>query len=306
MVNRAVEETLIRQAPYNVHYRIIRPDGITRVIQAQGVAVTDAANRTVRMIGTAQDVTERREMELKLETLLSELAARAFELETANRDLEAFNSAVSHDLRKPLTNINGLCQVLLHKTEQTAEESQEMLRDIYSVTLQMNSLINTLLNFSRMSHCAIVRQTVGLSGMATEIAEELKKAAPERPGVFRISERVNAEGDLSLLRVVLENLLGNAWKYSARREEALIEFGMTEHEGKPAYFVRDNGAGFDMAHAEKLFAPFQRLPGAENFKGYGVGLATVERIIRRHGGRVWAEGEPGKGATFYFTLPAEG
>ena len=305
-VNKAVEETHAHQAPYNVHYRIIHPDGITRVIHAQGAAVTDAAGRTVRMIGTVQDVTEKREMEGKLESLLSELAARAFELETANRDLEAFNAAVSHDLRKPLTNINGICQALLSfYADRLDEEGHELLRDIYSSTLQMNALINTFLKFSNLSHCDIVRQTVRLSGMATQIAAELEKGSLERRAAFRIAEGVTADGDPDLLRVVLENLLGNAWKYSARKEDAVIEFGVTEDEGKPAYFVRDNGPGFDMAHAEKLFIPFHRLPGAEDFLGHGIGLSTVERIIRRHGGRVWAEGEPDRGATFYFTLKAD-
>jgi light-regulated signal transduction histidine kinase (bacteriophytochrome) len=134
------------------------------------------------------------------------------------------------------------------------------------------------------------------------VAEELRITEPGRRVEFRIADGVSVNGDTPLLRLVLENLLGNAWKYTGAREEGIIEFGTTKIDGKPAYFVRDNGAGFDMAHVHKIFLPFQRLPGAEEFKGHGIGLATVERIIRRHGGRIWAEGEPDKGATFYFTL----
>ena len=138
--------------------------------------------------------------------------------------------------------------------------------------------------------------------MAQEVATELKVAEPERRVSFNIAERVMVNGDPNLLRVVLNNLLGNAWKFTVIREEALIEFGAVQVDGKPICFVRDNGAGFDMADAEELFVPLKRLPGAEDFKGFGIGLATVARIIQRHGGRIWAEGEPDKGATFWFTL----
>ncbi|HKZ18365.1 MAG TPA: ATP-binding protein, partial [Geobacteraceae bacterium] len=143
---------------------------------------------------------------------------------------------------------------------------------------------------------------VDISATAREAASELTQAEPERRVTFRIADGMITDGDAKLLRVVLDNLLGNAWKHTVARGEAIIEFGSVEIDGRPAYFVRDNGTGFDMSDADKLFIPFQRLPGGEEFKGFGIGLATVERIIHRHGGRVWAEGEPGKGATFYFTL----
>jgi PAS domain S-box-containing protein len=303
MVNKAVRETLDRQSPYNVHYRIVRPDGITRVIHALGKAVTERSGKTVRMIGTVQDVTESKKMEEKLDKMHAELAAHAFELEASNRDLEAFNAAVSHDLRAPLTNINGICQILLNLyTDRLDDVGHAFLRDIYAATLQMSDLIKTFLKFSRLSHCAILRQTVAFSEIAAEIAAELEKGDPERHCTFGITGGIVAEGDPDLLRVVLTNLLGNAWKYSADKKDALIEFGMTEHEGKRTYFVRDNGIGFDMARAEKLFTPFHRLPNHKDFTGHGIGLATVQRIISRHGGRIWAESEPDRGATFYFTL----
>ena len=169
----------------------------------------------------------------------------------------------------------------------------------------MNELIDALLRFSSLTRSELHLKTVDFSGIANTVAAELALGEPGRRVQFRIAEGITANGDEGLLRVVLENLLGNAWKYTATQEVAVIEFGVTDIDDKAACFVRDNGTGFDMAYAEKLFIPFQRLPGAGAFKGHGIGLATVERIIRRHGGRVWAKGEPGKGACFYFTLSAD-
>jgi PAS domain S-box-containing protein len=299
----AVSETIACQSPYDVHYRIILPNGTNRIIHAQGASIADGDGKTLRIIGTVQDVTDRREMEERLEMLNTELTAHAVELAAANRDLEAFNAAVSHDLSEPLTKINSICQILLnYHADQLDKTGNEYLRGIFSSTLQMSHLINTFLNFSRSSHCAIVRQTVGLSGMATQIAADLEKASPERKRAFKIAERITARGDPDLLQVVMVNILGNAWKFTARKEDAVIEFGIMEYGGMPAYFVRDNGVGFDMGQLDRLFVPFHRLPNQDGFTGHGLGLATVQRIISSHGGRIWAEGEPGKGATFYFTL----
>jgi signal transduction histidine kinase len=169
----------------------------------------------------------------------------------------------------------------------------------------MNRLIDALLKFSSMAHVEPRRVTVDLSAMAHEVAEELKLAEPERQVTFRLPGSIVADADPDLLRVVLANLFGNAWKYTGNREEGVIEFGATEIDGKRTYFVRDNGLGFDPVEADKLFAPFQRLGTGQEIGGLGIGLATVARIIQRHGGKVWAEGEPGKGATFYFTLGSE-
>jgi PAS domain S-box-containing protein len=305
-VTKAVRETLAQKAPYNVHYRIIRPDGITRVIHAQGAAVTDGAGKPLRMIGTAQDVTGRREMEEKLEIMHSELAAHASQLEAANKELEAFNYMVAHDLRTPLSSINGFCQVIQKLFAGQNEEFKEYLQEIYEASLRMDRLIGALLVFSRVTRVKIRNEKVALGKIALEVAMGLKMSEPEHRVTFRISEGIVINGDASLLRIVIDNLLGNAWKYSGKREEAVIEFGVSETAREQIFFVRDNGTGFDNAYAEKLFIPFQRLPGSNEFKGHGIGLATVERIIRRHGGRVWAEGELGKGATFYFTLAADG
>lgn len=257
------------------------------------------------MIGTAQDVTERRVLEEQLEILHTDLAAHATELEAANIELEAFNYSVSHDLRRPLTVINSYAQVIqLLYGNKLDEQCKGYVKAIYEGTLRMNRLIDTLLEFSRVTRVDMHNEKVDLSRMADEVAIGLKVLEPERRVTFRSAAGIMADGDTNLLRVVLDNLIGNAWKYTGNREGAVIEFGVTEVDGKLACFVRDNGPGFDMAHADKLFIPFQRLPGT-SVEGHGIGLAMVERIVRRHGGRVWAEGSPDKGATIFFTLPAE-
>jgi PAS domain S-box-containing protein len=251
----------------------------------------------------ANDITERKRMENEIRALNADLAAQAIELEAANRELEAFNFTISHDLRTPLTVVRGYTQVLLEMYGcRTDEPGAGYLREIGRAARKMEDLTTTLLDFSRLSRSAITRERVDLSGIAGIVALELKVNEPQRNATFTIADGIEAEGDAQLLRVMLENLIGNAWKYTDGKEEALIEFGTAEKEGSRALFVRDNGSGFDMAHADRLFRPFQRLPGAKDVSGNGIGLATVQRIIHRHGGRVWAEGDPGKGATFYFTL----
>jgi len=225
------------------------------------------------------------------------------QLENAIKELETFSYTVSHDLRTPLTNIHGLCQVMLETwSDRFGEEFHGFIRTIYEEAQRMNQLINTLMNFSRIMGSELSPSMTNLSDMAKSIALALQQRQPERRATFRIEDGITVNGDSWLLMVVMENLLGNAWKYSGKEEIPVIEFGVAEFDGRPAYFVRDNGAGFDMAKAGKLFVPFQRLHDKAEFVGFGIGLATVQRIIQRHGGRIWAEGELDKGATFYFTL----
>jgi len=258
------------------------------------------------MLSIVNDITERKRMEEEIKRLNIDLAARAAQLEAVNTELEAFNYTVAHDLRKPLTVVNGYCQALQELCgDRLDEQCKGFLQEAYNGTWRMNRLIDALLDFSRLSHVEPHRETVDLSAMAREVAVELRLTEPGRRVTFQIADGISVDGDASLLRVVLDNLLGNAWKYSGTAAEGIIEFGTMEVDGKPACFVRDNGAGFDMANADILFAPFQRLPGAEKSLGFGIGLATVERIIHRHGGKVWAEGAPGQGATFYFTLSGD-
>jgi light-regulated signal transduction histidine kinase (bacteriophytochrome) len=201
-----------------------------------------------------------------------------------------------------LTAINGYCQVIQKLCGNNIDEQcKGYIQEMCEGTRRMNRLIDTLLDFSRITRVDMRHDEVDLSIIAEEVALGLKVSDAERQATFLIATAITACGDASLLRVVLENLIGNAWKYTVSREGAVIEFGVTEVKGKQAFFVRDNGPGFEMAFADKLFIPFQRLPGLP-VKGSGIGLATVDRIVRRHGGRVWAEGEPGTGATFLFTL----
>lgn len=250
-----------------------------------------------------RNITDRKRAEGQVKILDTYLEARAAELEAANVQLEAFNYTVSHDLRAPLTNINGYCQILMEHCRNTLDSRcQGYLGEIHKGVLRMNKLIDSLLNLSLVTRTELSRDSVNLSETARAIAAELRMREPERKTTFKIADDIIVYGDGNLLQVVLENLLGNAWKYTKKRDPAYIEFGMTDHGGKRACYVRDNGAGFDMTDAEKLFTVFQRLDDSEEYEGFGIGLATVKRIIQSHGGWVVGEGEAGKGATFYFTL----
>lgn len=290
---------------YRWQFRKIRKDGNMLWVEEIAQGVYDPKGAPNILI-VCQDITERKRAQEEIERLNANLMARAAELEDANRELETFNYAVAHDLRKPLTTVNGYCQILQELCSEMLDgQCSNYLKEAYDATWRMNQLIDTLLNFAHLTAVKLHREQVDLSTMAQVVAAELRLIEPERRVTFRLAEGISVIGDASLLRVVLENLLGNAWKYTGTQEEAIIEFGLKQRDGKQVYFVRDNGLGFDMADKDKLFLPFQRLHGTEEFAGHGIGLATVERIIRRHGGRIWAESEPGKGAAFFFTLSAD-
>ncbi len=239
------------------------------------------------------------------ETLERRVAERTAELNAANKELATFAYSVSHDLRAPLRSIRGFGQALQEDHGHRLDaEGQDYLARILAASQRMGQLIEDLLTLSRVTQSTLNREQVDLSAMARQIAAELTRQDPERSVRFTITPDLTASGDPRLLRIVLENLLGNAWKFTRSRPEARITFDETTEGDQTVYFIQDNGAGFDMAYADRLFRPFQRLHSAGEFEGTGIGLATVQRIIHRHGGRVWAEGEPGRGATFYFTLTA--
>jgi light-regulated signal transduction histidine kinase (bacteriophytochrome) len=272
------------------------------------VTTTPLLDNNGKMMGTvhvSRDITERKRDEAKIRKLNENLKISISQLAAANRELEAFSYSVSHDLRAPLRSIAGFSQALeedyAHRLD---EEGLDSLARIIAATQRMGRLIDDLLNLSRVSRAEMRHEKVNLSSLARRIADSLgKNSRPERQVEWRVDADIVVEGDEYLLHVVLDNLLRNAFKFTTKQPEAIIEFGaMEQQNGENAYYVRDNGAGFDMTYADKLFKPFQRLHTVSEFPGTGIGLATVKRIINRHGGNVWIEGEPGKGAVVFFTL----
>jgi signal transduction histidine kinase len=225
------------------------------------------------------------------------------ELQAANRELDAFTHSVAHDLRAPLRGINGMAEILFEsKLPQLDAEGQKFLRYIYDSGTRMSQLIEDLLKLSRTTRGELIRQPLDLSELVREVFRQVRGSNPDRQVDFIVADGVRVEADSRLLRAALENLLGNSWKFTGKQTAARIEFGIDGAQGAPVYFIRDNGAGFDMTYAAKLFGVFQRLHSAAEFEGTGVGLATVQRIITRHGGRIWAESAVNQGATFFFTL----
>jgi len=246
--------------------------------------------------GILTDITERKKAE-------NEIRERSAQLQAANAELEAFSYSVSHDLRAPLRAIDGFSQAFLEDYgNQVDETGKDYLRRVRAATQRMGLLIDDLLDLSRVTRAEMRREPVDLSALAHSIVTELSNAHPSRQVDLVIADGLKVEGDPRLLRLVLENLLGNAWKFTANRSHARIELQRFEEDGQTAYCVRDDGAGFDPRYAQRLFGAFQRLHTVAEFPGTGIGLATVQRIIHRHGGRVWAEGAPDAGAAFYFTL----
>lgn len=299
----ALEAHLKEGKPYDIEYRVQRKDGTLLHISDRGIALKNEKGVPFKMIGACTDITRRKNNEEKIKLLNADLKKRSLELEAINKELEAFSYSVSHDLRAPLRSIDGFSKALLEDYADTLDEQgKDFLRRVRSATQRMAQLIDDILSLSRITRSEMRREDVNVSTMVHEIAEELKKTQPERPAEFIIAPDIIINCDARLIRIVFENLLGNAWKYTGKKPLTRIEFGTNPFEGHPAYFIRDNGAGFDMANVGKLFGAFQRLHSPSDFPGTGIGLATVQRIIHRHGGRIWAEGKVDEGATFYFTL----
>jgi PAS domain S-box-containing protein len=305
---------------YEIEHRVVRKaTGEIRYVHEKCRHFRDESGGILKSVGMVQDITERKKAEAELLKLSEDMAARNLELESVNRELEAFIYSVSHDLRAPLRSVSGFSKAVVEDySDKLDAQGRDYLVRIRDGSIKMTRLIDDLLHLSKISRQEIAHGRVDLSGMVSSLVAELRKTGPERGIEAEIKEGVTAFADHGLMRIVLENLIGNSWKFTAKTQKARIEFGTIDcgtrnaecglkSESTPpkpgiVYYVRDNGAGFDQAYADKMFRPFQRLHSDREFEGMGIGLSIVERVIRRHGGRVWAEGEPGKGATVYFTL----
>jgi len=250
-----------------------------------------------------RDIHARQRAEAKLRQNEERLLRQTQELQAVNTELESFSYSVSHDLRAPLRGIEGFSQVIQENYQDRLDaQGQAYFDRVRAATRRMGQMIDDILNLSRITRKPMRRETVDLAALGRAAAEELQRSDPQRRVAWRFPDSLIVEGDAHLLGIMLQNLLGNAWKFTGKKAEGIIELGRHDGGDAPAYFVRDNGAGFDMAYQEKLFEAFQRLHAAADFPGTGIGLATVQRIVRRHGGHIWARGAVDEGAAFYFTL----
>jgi PAS domain S-box-containing protein len=292
--------------PFEHHFR--RKDGSTFIGEINATGLHDAKNQLISSIAIVRDITDRKKTEEAILNLNTELeqrvAARTASLEASNKELEAFSYSVAHDLRTPLRTMISFSQIFLEEYSPVVDEKgQDYLKRILNSSRTMAKLIDDLLNLSSITRAEIKRADVDLAVIARSISRKLHDAQPDRKAEFIFPEKLMANSDPGLIQLILENLLGNAWKFSINTDIPRIELGSMIQNGEVVFFVKDNGVGFDMAFSSKLFGAFQRLHSLSEFDGNGIGLSIVQRIILRHGGRAWAESEVGKGATFFFTLP---
>jgi PAS domain S-box-containing protein len=300
----AWDHAVASQSLYETEYRMRRKDGEYRLMLARGVPIMDERGNVLEWVGTCIDITERRKAEEAIRQLNQDLAHRALELEAANKELEAFAYSVSHDLRAPLRAVDGFSRILEEDYGQKIDdEGRRLLGVVRAETALMGKLIDDLLSFSRIGRRELLMNEIDMKDLVRSVCNKLRSANPGRNIEVQIDELPRAFGDQAMVRQALVNLVSNALKFTRPREKAVIEISGGREDGENVYSIKDNGVGFDMQYADKLFGVFQRLHSTEEFEGTGVGLAIVQRIIHRHGGRTWAEGIVGEGATFYFTLP---
>ena len=283
---------LLQAIEIGISHYILKPINLEHVFKVIDTSLDIV--RSARLIDRQNDL---------IRNLNAELSEKAAELESANKELESFDYTVAHDLRSPMASISGYVQILLdmHASD-LDEDGKTCLQIIHREVIRMNNLVGTLLRFSVNSRKQVVKKWTDISALVHEIRDDLQTKDPPRQVKFSIAEGVSGYCDPDLLQIVLENLLGNAWKYTANTDDARIEFGTINREEDLVYFVRDNGVGFDQQDAKHLFTPFQRLQVGNGVEGFGIGLATVHRIIQRHGGKIWAEGQNENGAIFSFTI----
>jgi light-regulated signal transduction histidine kinase (bacteriophytochrome) len=293
----------IHQCAAPRQWQPIEIEFVTHIANHLGVAIQQAE----LLAQLRAEIAERQQAEQRVQSLNQGLRQAVLELKAVNNELEAFSYSVSHDLRAPLRSIDGFSQALLEDYGgQLDLTGQDFISRIRAATQRMGNLIDDLLTLSRVTRSSIRMESVNLSQLAKRVATDLQQSCPERQVEFELAPDLLVYGDAHLLQVVLENFLNNAWKFTAKQPQPIVAVGkIHSDDGSSIYFVSDNGAGFDMAYVDKLFSPFQRLHRMQDFPGNGIGLATVQRIIHRHGGRVWAEGVIDRGATFYFTLADE-
>ena len=309
-LSAVVAKTLQSGESYELDLEMVRPDGTTRHTSARGEATYDAGGKIVGLHGTVQDVTDRKRAEDEIRRLNAELekrvVSRTAQLAAVTAELEAFAYSASHDLRAPLRTIDGFSAMVMEDAaDAIGPEDVRHLQRVREAAQRMGRLIDDLLGLSRVARRDLIREQVDVSALAREVADELLAEHEAKVVEVVIAPDMVADADPRLLRVILRNLLDNAWKFTAKHETARVEVGVTDADGERAFFIRDDGAGFDPEHAEHLFGAFQRLHAAGEFEGDGIGLAMVQRLVNRHGGRAWAEGQVEKGATFFFTLPSE-
>lgn len=281
---------------FKSEYRMRHRDGDYHWMLSRGVAVRAGNGEAVRVTGSQSNIHERKQAE-------EELKKRTMQLESYNAELEQFAYSISHELRAPLRWITGFSKILLEdNAEKLDVSSKDYLGRILVASDTMGDRVDSLLEIARLTHRKLEREKIDLASMVAGMIEDLRKRHPDGNTEFKVAKDLPVEVDEQLIRIAIENLLDNAWKFTRSQPHPKIEFGVKEEDGERVYFVRDNGVGFDEGYAENLFGPFQRLHEREEFSGTGLGLATVQRIIHRHGGHVWAEGYTGRGASFYFTL----